>query len=373
MEPKYIYRTRELAKFPVPTPHRAIVSTSRLSRNAEERSLPGDVDLKGGSVCSSIFQVTRTLIANTYPRPTMSAAFNVGIIGYGLSAKIFHIPYIKATPQFAVRAIVTRSNATEAQEDNPEATVYESVTELVQDDDVNVVIVATPPDTHFDLASRALKAGKHGLSSPRFLVPRLEPSIRGCISIQFVTNTIAVVVEKPFAPKVSECDTLIHLAKERNRILTVYQNRRWDADFATLRRLLADNTLGTVLEFESHFDRYTPPEILIPGPGEPGTGVIYDLGTHLIDQALVLFGLPERVTGFLSMLDDACTVLLHYRSGLLITLKASATSAETEQLRFWVRGKTGAFRKVWLLPKLNIISCGSWFVGYVPNQPAVPP
>lgn len=100
----------------------------------------------------------------------MSAAFNVGIIGYGLSAKIFHIPYLKATPQFAVRAIVTRSKVKEAREDNPEATVYESATELVQDNAIDIIIIAAPPDTHFDLASKALKARKHGSYSLRPLV-----------------------------------------------------------------------------------------------------------------------------------------------------------------------------------------------------------
>lgn len=107
---------------------------------------------------------------------------------------------------------------------------------------------------------------------------------------------------------------MIRLAAETNRVLTVYQNRRWDADFATLRRIVGENTLGDVIEFESHFDRYTPPDTPTGGSGGPGTGVIYDLGTHLIDQALVLFGLPEKVTGFISALGDACTVLLHYSS-----------------------------------------------------------
>lgn len=145
---------------------------------------------------------------------------------------------------------------------------------------------------------------------------------------------------------------MIQLAHEQQRLLTVYQNRRWDADFVTLRDEILPE-LGRIVEFESHFDRYAP-DIDIAATTGAGTGVVFDLGTHLIDQALVLFGKPTSVTGFLSAqreggpegLMDACTVLLHYEAGPLVTIKASALSADTEQLRFWVRGETGSFKKV---------------------------
>lgn len=161
-----------------------------------------------------------------------------------------------------------------------------------------------------------------------------------------------VVVEKPFAPTVSECDALIRLAREQQRILTVYQNRRWDADFDTLRFSVLPQ-LGRIVEFETHFDRYCPDADLAATAGA-GTGAVFDLGTHLIDQALVLFGKPDRVSGFLSAqrdngpenFMDACTVLLHYESGLLVTVKASAVSADPDQLRFWVRGTKGSYKKV---------------------------
>lgn len=164
-----------------------------------------------------------------------------------------------------------------------------------------------------------------------------------------------MVVEKPFCPSSKECDELISLAKSKVKILTVFQNRRWDADYVTLQALLKGGELGRIVEFESHFDRFDP-EIPVSWAGmdAPGGGVIYDLGTHLIDQALHCFGLPVKVTGFLSSQramevqgpEDACTAILHYDSGLLVNLKASAVSPILEQLRFLVRGTKGGFQKV---------------------------
>ncbi|KAJ0107336.1 hypothetical protein J7T55_015802 [Diaporthe amygdali] len=253
----------------------------------------------------------------------MSRQYQVGIIGYGLSAKIFQIPYIQSTPGFELRAIVQRSG-NEAREQHPEATIYSSPAEILADERVDIVVVSTPPATHFELVAAALKASKH------------------------------VVVEKPFCPSSTECDCLIALAKDKGKILTVFQNRRWDADFVTLKRILAENQLGRVVEFESHFDRYdpvVPPRDLVDSPG---SGVIYDLGTHLFDQILDIYGPPTGVTGFLGRQRersdsggpfDACSVLLHYGSGLLATVKASPMTCDEVQLRFWVRGSKGSYKK----------------------------
>ncbi|KAH8749720.1 oxidoreductase, NAD-binding domain protein [Diaporthe sp. PMI_573] len=150
----------------------------------------------------------------------MSKKYQVGVIGYGLSAKVFQIPYIQSNPGFELRAIVQRSG-NEAREQHPEATIYRSPTELLADERVDVVVVSTPPVTHFELVAAALNAGKH------------------------------VVVEKPFCPSSKECDELIALAKDKGKVLTVFQNRRWDADFVTLKRILAENQLGRVVEFLS--------------------------------------------------------------------------------------------------------------------------
>jgi predicted dehydrogenase len=155
---------------------------------------------------------------------------------------------------------------------------------------------------------------------------------------------------------------LVDLAKSQDRIVTVYQNRRWDSDFVTLKKYIDDGTLGRIVEFESHFDRHRPgaPSGTWKAYQTPGSGAVYDLGTHLIDQAVHLFGMPERVTGFVGSqrevnptgLEDSCTVLLHYDTRkLLVTAKAGVISPEVNQLRYWVRGEKGSFRKFHLDPQ----------------------
>jgi len=139
----------------------------------------------------------------------------------------------------------------------------------------------------------------------------------------------------------------------------VRTDRRWDADFQTLSKLYKNGSLGRVVEFETHFDRHRPQE---PSPSAskwknkviPGGSAIYDLGTHLLDQVVYLLGLPKRVTGFIgsqrkvntSGFEDSFTVLLHYGDGVLVTAKAGVVSPEEAQLRFWVRGEKGSFKKV---------------------------
>lgn len=131
-------------------------------------------------------------------------------------------------------------------------------------------------------------------------------------------------------------------------------DRRWDADFQTVLALLRNKTLGRILEFESHFDRWSPkPAGTWQLKNVPGHGVVYDLGSHLIDQIVFALGMPQKITGFTSrqrastgeVPDDACTVLMHY-DGIMATVKCSAMSAEPKQLRFWVRGDKGGFKKV---------------------------
>ncbi|KAL1962601.1 hypothetical protein VTN77DRAFT_9394 [Rasamsonia byssochlamydoides] len=257
-----------------------------------------------------------------------SKTWNVGVIGYGFSAKIFHIPFIQAVPDFKLYAIVQRHPKPDddAEKDHPGIKAYRSAEDLVKDEAVDVVVVTTAPDSHVALTRLALEAGKH------------------------------VVVEKPFTPTHQEADELVALAKKQGKLLAVYQNRRWDTDFVTLSKLIKNGSLGRLVEYESHFDRYRP---VIPNTDSwkykvlPAGGAIYDLGTHLIDQTVHLFGLPERVTGFIGSqrennptgFEDSFTVLLHYKSGLLATVKCSVVSPEEKQLRFWVRGEQGSFKK----------------------------
>jgi hypothetical protein len=171
-----------------------------------------------------------------------------------------------------------------------------------------------------------------------------------------------VVVEKPFVPTAAEAAELCTIASQTGKKLAVYQNRRWDADFVTLKDVLASGELGEVAEFETHFDRHRPdpPADTWKAKDAPANGAIYDLGTHLIDQVYSLYGLPTRVTGFVGYqrrgvtegAHDSATVLLHYdEKQLLATVKAGVVSAEVEQLRFWVRGTKGSFKKFHLDPQ----------------------
>ncbi|KAF2489608.1 putative NAD binding Rossmann fold oxidoreductase [Lophium mytilinum] len=265
------------------------------------------------------------------PCPKSSPPYNVAIIGYGLSAKIFQIPFL-TSPTYNLYGIVQRhphpsSNPTT---DFPGTLVWRTTNEMLADPAVHIVIITTLPDTHFSLAEAALKAGKH------------------------------VVVEKPFVPTSAEADALAAIARKSGRKLAVYQNRRFDADFLTIQKLIKEDVFGRIVEFETHFDRHTPvsPEGWRQQAGRPGVGQVYDLGTHLLDQVVCLFGMPARVTAFVGNQrsgkeiggevlggEDAFTVLLHYENGLLVTAKAAAISPESEQLRFWVRGEKASFRK----------------------------
>jgi predicted dehydrogenase len=245
-----------------------------------------------------------------------------------MSAKVFHIPLIQTTPSFRLAAIVQRSPApgNSAPADHPEAKHHTSVDTLLADPTIDIIVVTTPPDSHFNLCTSALQAGKH------------------------------VFVEKPFVPTSAQATQLIATAQKANKLLCVYQNRRWDSDFLTFRKLQKDGTLGRIVEFETHFDRLkaVKPETWKGQlTMDNGGGVIYDLGTHLIDQAYVAFGLPASVTAVFANQrgeaagaePDAFTVMLQYKDGLLVTAKAGIMSIDTAQLRYWVRGTKGSYKK----------------------------
>lgn len=251
------------------------------------------------------------------------------------SAKVFHIPLVRALPDvYKLHGIVQRTPKPNdnAETDYPGTKAYRSIDEALKDSDVDLVIITSTPDTHFEFCKSALQAGKH------------------------------VVVEKPFVPTAAEADEICKIARDSGKKLAVYQNRRWDADFVTLKQVIASGSLGELAEFQTSFDRHRPnaPAGSWKQKDVPGNGAIYDLGTHLIDQVYSLFGMPERVTGFVGSQrrgvtegsHDSCTVLLHYDGGkLLVTAKAGVISPEIEQLRFWVRGTKGGFKKFHLDPQ----------------------
>jgi predicted dehydrogenase len=252
-----------------------------------------------------------------------------------MSAKVFHIPLILSTPSMILHSIVQRTPTptNSASKDHPQAQIYNITDAMFADPSIDLIVITTTPDSHFALCKSALEAKKH------------------------------VLVEKPFVPSVKEAEALIEISKKSERLICIYQNRRWDTDFLTFRHLQSQNTLGRIVEFETHFDRHKPVRPVDSWKGtlrmEQGGGVIYDLGTHLIDQVVVAFGVPRRVTAVFQAQrqdgneePDAITVLLGYETGankgLLVTAKAGVISLETQQLRYWVRGTEGTWLKLCL-------------------------
>ena len=252
--------------------------------------------------------------------------WRVGLIGFGLSGAAFHAPVIAATPGLVIAAIVT-SNASrreQAVRTYPGARVFANAAEMFASaTDLDIAVIASPNRTHIPLAVDALAAGLH------------------------------VVVDKPFAASISDAVRAIDAARERKKLLTVYQNRRWDGDFLTLRQLVAAGRLGRVLRFESRFSRWRPvPQAdwrLLEAPEEAG-GLLFDIGTHLIDQALVLFGPVTHVYAELDRrrpgvnVDDDSFVALTHASGVRSHLWMSALEAQPGP-RFRVLGDQGAYVK----------------------------
>ncbi len=253
----------------------------------------------------------------------MSNKLNVGLIGFGMSGSVFHAPFITNVPGLHLAKIrETRpENIAVANGRYPDAEIVQEAKAVFEDPAIDLVVLATPNASHLPLAKEALQAGKH------------------------------VVVEKPFTVTSAEADELIALAKSKGKLLTVYQNRRWDSDFKTIQKLVADNFLGNIVEYEAHFDRYR--DFLKPNTWKeesaPGSGILYDLGSHLIDQALCLFGLPDEVSADLriqrqqSQIIDNFQLVLYYPT-LRVILKAGMLVREPGP-RYQIYGNKGAFVK----------------------------
>ncbi|MDI5894052.1 Gfo/Idh/MocA family oxidoreductase [Flavobacterium algoritolerans] len=241
------------------------------------------------------------------------------LLSYGMSGKVFHAPFLNFHPGFELLGSWERSKKL-IHQDYPSVKSYATIEELLQDD-VDLVVVNTPVDTHYEYAKKVLLAGKHAL------------------------------VEKAFTTTVAQAQELAALAKEKGLKLSVFQNRRWDSDFKTVQKIISDNVLGEIVEAEFHFDRYNP--ILSPKQhketANSGAGILKDLGPHLIDQALCLFGLPQsvfadiRITREHSLVDDYIDILLYY-SHFRVRLKAGFFVREAIP-SFVVHGKKGSFLK----------------------------
>ncbi|WP_421191785.1 oxidoreductase [Aeromonas enteropelogenes] len=248
----------------------------------------------------------------------MSQTLNAALVGYGFAGKTFHAPFLGTTPGLRLSWVVSR-DAAKVQADLPDCRVG-SLEEVLSDNTVDLVVIATPNDTHAPLARQALLAGKH------------------------------VVIDKPFALDLAEAKALVELAEKQQRLLSIFHNRRWDGDFLTVRRLLAEGTLGQIAQFESHFDRYRP-EVRQRWreAGGPGSGLWFDLGPHVLDQALQLFGLPDWLQADLagqrpgSLSDDYFHVVLGYGE-MRVVLHGSCLVSATMP-RFIIHGSAGSFIK----------------------------
>ncbi len=252
-----------------------------------------------------------------------SNKLNAGVIGFGMAGQVFHAPMISCVENLELKAIQTnnRENIEIAAKKYPQAEIVGETAAMLARDDLDLIVVAAPNETHFALAKAALEAGKH------------------------------VVVDKPFTATSAEAIELIELAASRGKILTVHQNRRWDSDFLTVRKILDNEMLGRLVEAEIHYDRYRPAlrENTWKEKKSSGTGILYDLGSHLIDQAQVLFGLPQTVTADIRTqrtggeIADNFAVTLEYEK-IKVTLKAGLLVREPLP-HYILLGERGAFVK----------------------------
>jgi predicted dehydrogenase len=248
------------------------------------------------------------------------------VLSYGMSGEIFHAPLLDAHPGFRLKSILQRKQST-SRRHYPDVLVVKTLDEILGDPEIELVIVNTPNVTHLDFTARALEAGKH------------------------------VVVEKPFTNTVEEATRLIALAKKKKKVLSVFQSRRWDGAFMTLQKVLDAGVLGKVVEYEAHYDRFR--NYIVAKTWKevrgPGSGILYNLGSHMLDQVLVLFGKPKYVTARIGTqrpggkVDDYYDIRLEYPE-LQVIVKSSYLVREPGPL-YRVNGVLGSFVKYGIDPQ----------------------
>ncbi|NLO70303.1 MAG: Gfo/Idh/MocA family oxidoreductase [Porphyromonadaceae bacterium] len=266
-----------------------------------------------------------------------------GIIGYGLSGRVFHAPFIDVVEGFELTAISTtnKDGIKLIKQRYPLTKIVHGADDIINDPEIDLVIITSPNTVHFSQAKESLLAGKH------------------------------VVIEKPFTNTSAEADELIEISKREGKILTAYHNRRFVSDTKTVKKIFESGILGEVIDFEAHFDRFRPEP---RGAGNwrenplPGSGIFYDLGSHLIDQALHFFGLPKAVTAHIksqrpwAKADDCFDVKLHYPT-LTATLKSSML-VNIPGPTFQIHGTKGSYVKYGLdVQEENLNN------GMIPNTP----
>jgi len=260
---------------------------------------------------------------------------STAVISYGISSKTFHIPFITTHGGYSLDMILEKSGNT-CKEKFPHVKVAKTIEEVLNEPSIELVVITSPNTTHFPYAKAALEAGKH------------------------------VVVEKPFTNTSAEALALIELSKKTGKICSVFHNRRYVADFLTMKKILEDGLLGEPREFFAHYDRYRPEPRTYGLWREhelPGSGVFYDLGPHLIDQALVLFGKPNFITADIrkmkpySKVDDFFDVKLEYEN-LIVSLHSSMLVREMGP-RYMIHGTKGSFIKHGEDPQEDLLKAGA--------------
>lgn len=257
----------------------------------------------------------------------------VAVIGFGLAGRVFHAPFVNAVPGLKLEAIVQR-RGDEAAKAYPNARILRSVEEALADSAIQLVVVGTPNETHFPLAKQALEAGKH------------------------------VVIDKPFAATSAQARELIELAASRSLVLAPYHNRRWDGDFLTVRKLVERSAVGRLVTIESHFDRFRPlpREATWKEASNSASGMLFDLGPHLVDQMLALFGSPQAITASVrkdrdtTEIEDAFDITLHYPQ-LLAHCRATMLACDAAP-RFVLHGTLGSYKKYGLDPQEPALVAG---------------
>jgi predicted dehydrogenase len=273
-----------------------------------------------------------------------SAPIRTAVLGYGLAGRVFHCPFVAAVPGLELSAIVVRPSAnaertgSAASTAHPGARIVSSVAEVCSDPEIDLIVVATPNPSHVELATEALNAGKH------------------------------VVVDKPLAPTSAEARALIDLAQQQGKILAPFHNRRYDGDFLTVQKLIAEGTLGRIVQVISRFDRFRPTQRANSWKeaAAPASGLLFDLGPHLADQALALFGAPTHITASVrsdrdqTEIDDAFDIALRYTvngRGLHYECHATMLAADPAS-RFRVHGTQGSYTKFGLDPQESALQAG---------------
>jgi len=257
---------------------------------------------------------------------------DVGLIGFGFAGRTFHAPVISAVDGLRLATILER-HGSEAEQAYPTARVVRSLDELLAITSVQLIVIATSNPSHFELANECLQAGRH------------------------------VVVDKPFTTTYAEAAELVSIAQKQQRIITVYQNRRWDGDFLTVERLVAENKFGRTVLYESHFDRFRPQvRDVWRERAEPGSGLLFDLGPHLIDQTLLLFGTPNAITADVrierdgAQVDDAFDMVFYYPK--MRALLRAGVLVSTPTPRFAIQGTQGGYLKYGLDPQEDALKRG---------------